>query len=118
MIEVLILNLKPGVRDRFHQLYLTESLPLQKKWGIQVVAHGSSLHDENSYYAIRSFKSLEDRQRTEDAFYNSDDWQKGPRTAILALIENYSTIVIPAETFNGWSGLYKEMNQRFEGYTS
>ena len=104
--------------DRFHQLYLTESLPLQKKWGIQVVAHGPSLHDENSYYAIRSFKSLEDRQRTEDAFYNSDDWQKGPRTAILALIENYSTIVIPAETFNGWSGLYKEMNQRFEGYTS
>ena len=118
MIEVLILNLKPGVRDRFHQLYLTESLTLQKKWGIQVVAHGPSLHDENSYYAIRSFKSLEDRQRTEDAFYNSDDWQKGPRTAMLALIENYSTIVIPAETFNGWSGLYKEMNQRFEGYTS
>jgi hypothetical protein len=104
MIEILTLNLKPGTRDKFHQLYITESLPLQKKWKIEVVAYGPSLHDENSYYVIRSFKSLDDRQKTEDAFYGSDDWQKGPRTAILALIENHATIVISAETFKGMVG--------------
>lgn len=103
MIEILTLNIKPGTRDKFHQLYLTESLPLQKKWKIDVVAHGPSLHDENSYYAIRAFKSLEDRQKTEDAFYSSDDWQKGPRTAMLDLIESYATIVISAETFKEWA---------------
>ena len=102
MIEILTLNLKPGIRDKFHQLYLAESLPLQKKWKIEVVAYGPSRHDENSYYVIRSFKSLEDRQKTEDAFYNSDDWRKGPRTAMLDLIENYATIVISAETFKEW----------------
>src|SRR5450432_2703282 len=98
MIEILTLNIKPGARDKFHQLYLTKSLPLLKKWKIDVVAHGPSLHDENSYYAIRAFKSLEDRQKTEDAFYSSDDWQKGPRTAMLDLIESYATVVISAET--------------------
>lgn len=108
MIEIFTLNLKPGTRDKFHQLYLTESLPLQKKWKIEVVAHGPSLHDENSYYVIRSFKSLEDRQKTEDAFYSSDDWQKGPRTAMLALIENYVTIVVSAETFKGWAEMIKK----------
>ena len=105
MIEIFSINLKPGTREKFHQLYITESLPLQKKWKINVVAHGPSLHDEDSYYVIRSFKSLEDRQQTEDAFYSSDDWQKGPRTAILGLIENYSTIVISAETLKGWSDI-------------
>lgn len=108
MIEIFAINLKPGTRDKFHQMYLTKSLPLQKKWKIEVLAHGPSLHDENSYYAIRSFKSLEDRQKTEDAFYSSDDWQKGPRTAMLDLIENYTTIVISAETFKGWSDMIKE----------
>ena len=103
MIEILTLNLKPGTRDRFHQLYVTESLPRLKKWKVEVVAHGPSLHDENSYYVIWSFKSLEDRQETEDAFYGSDDWQKGPRTALLALIDNSATIVISAGTFKGWS---------------
>lgn len=102
MIEILTLNLRPGTRDKFHQLYLTESLPLQRKWKIDVVAHGPSLHNETSYYAIRSFKSLEDRKEKEDAFYKSDDWQHGPRKAILALIEHMEDIVIPEETFMGW----------------
>ena len=34
MIEILILNLRPGTRDEFHQLYVKESLPLQKKNGM------------------------------------------------------------------------------------
>lgn len=105
MIEIFTLNLKRGTRDTFHQLYVTKSLSLLKKWKINVVAHGPSLHDENSYYVIRAFKSLEDRQEREEAFYSSDDWQKGPRTAMLALIENYTTVVISAETFKGWQVL-------------
>ena len=102
MIEILSLNLKPGTRDKFHQLLVTESFPLQKKWKIKIVAHGPSPHDENSYYVIRVFKSLEDRQKKEDDFYGSDAWQKGPRTAMLALIDNYATTVISAETLMGW----------------
>jgi NIPSNAP len=105
VIEIFSLSLKPGRRDNFHQLFVTKSLPLQKKWKIEVVAHGPSRHDENSYYVIRSFKSLVDRQQSEDAFYSSDDWQKGPRTAILDLIENYATIVISAETFKEWANI-------------
>ena len=108
MIEIFAINLRPGTRDKFHQLYLTQSLPLQKKWKIEVVAHGPSLHDENSYYVIRSFKGLEDRQKTEDAFYSSDDWQKGPRTAMLALIENYTTIVLSEEILKGWLDIIKK----------
>ena len=108
MIEILTLNLKPGTRDKFHQLYITESLPIQKKWNIEVVAHGPSLHDEDSYFVIRSFKGLEDRQKLEDAFYSSDDWQKGPRTAILALIENLETIVVSPETIKEWLIILKK----------
>src|SRR4030095_11504299 len=98
MIEILTIKLRPGTREQFHQLYLNESLPLQKKWNISVRDHGPSLHDENSYYAVRSFTNLEDWKKSTDAFYSSDDWQKGPRTAMLALIENLSTIIVPEET--------------------
>jgi hypothetical protein len=31
-----------------------------------------------------------------------ESWQKGSRTAILALIENYATIVISSETLKNW----------------
>ena len=105
VIEILTLSLKPGTRDRFHHLYVTEALPLLKKWKFQVVAHGPSLHDENSYYVIRYFKSVEDRQISEDAYYNSDDWRIGPRTDILKLIEHEAYTVIHAETLKEWTDI-------------
>jgi hypothetical protein len=105
MIEILTLTLKPGTRDRFRQIYATQALPLLKKWNFQVIAHGLSLHDHNSYYVIRLFGSLEDRQRAEDAFYGSENWRKGPRETILALIEHDSYIVVPVEALKDWLGI-------------
>jgi len=104
MIEILILNLRPGTREEFHQLYVKESLPLQKKWDIEVLAHGPSLHDNNSYYVVRSFNSLDDRENVQNAFYNSDDWQKGPRTAILSKTEHLATVVVSDEALQQWIG--------------
>ena len=93
-IEICTLNLKPGTRDEFHRLYIEEALPLLKRWNFDVVAHGPSLHAENTYYVIRRYASLSQREQMEDAYYASDDWRKGPRERILALIENYMDIVL------------------------
>jgi hypothetical protein len=108
MIEIFTINLRPGTRDKFHQLFTQQSLPLHKKWNLNVVAHGPSLHDEDSYYVIRSFKDLEDRENSESAFYNSDDWQKGPRTAMLGLIEKSIAVVVSSEAFGSWPELVKK----------
>ena len=97
LIEIRSLNLKPGMRNEFQRLYIEEALPLLKRWNFEVVAHGPSLHDENSYCVIRRFDSLAQREQSEDAYYASDDWRQGPREAILALIENYVDIVLELE---------------------
>lgn len=94
VIEVRSYNLKPGTRARFNDLFLREALPMLQRWKVDVVAYGPSLHDENSYYLMRAFPGVEERQRSEDAFYGSDEWLKGPREAILAAIDSYTTIVI------------------------
>ena len=108
MIELFSINLKPGTRDQFHLLFSTQSFPLQIKWKISVIAFGPSLHDESSYYVIRSFASLADRQKKEDDFYESDDWKNGPRTAMLACIENYATVVISEEMLGSWLATIKQ----------
>ena len=101
VIEILTIDLKPGRRDEFHQLYVSEALPLLKKWNFEVLAHGPSPHDQNSYYVFRQFESLEERQRSEDAFYSSDDWQKGPRSRMLALADHFAYAVVSATTLIG-----------------
>ena len=94
VVEIRSYNLKPGTRDRFHQLFLREALPMLRRWKVDVVAYGPSLHDSDTYYLMRAYSSVEERQRSEDAFYGSDEWKKGPREAILAGIDSYATTVI------------------------
>ena len=93
-IEIRSYNLKPDTRDKFHRLFLEEAMPLLNRWNVDVVAYGPSLHDENSYYLMRSFESLTQRDESENAFYGSDEWKQGPREQIIACIENYSEVVI------------------------
>ena len=93
-VEFRSLNIKPGTREEFHRLYIEQALPLLKHWNFDVVAHGPSLQDENVYYVIRRFDSLVQREQMEESYYGSDDWKLGPREAMLALIENYTDIVL------------------------
>ncbi len=97
LIEIRSYNLKPGTREEFHRLVLEKSLPMLKRWKVDVIAFGPSPHDENSYYLIRAYKSLEDRQASQDDFYGSDEWRKGPREEIVSLIESDTSIVIEME---------------------
>lgn len=102
-VEIRSYNLKPGTRDRFHQLFLREALPMLRRWKVDVVGYGPSLHDNDSYYLMRAFPSVEERQKSEDAFYGSVEWLDGPRAAILADIDSYTTIVfhLDAATLRG-----------------
>ncbi len=100
IIEIRAYNLKAGTRNEFQKLFIEQSLPLLKKWKVEVVAYGPSLHDEDTWFLFRAYKNLQDRQQSEDAFYGSDDWKKGPREAILSLILNYTTIVVPTDSEN------------------
>src|SRR5688572_22946216 len=94
VVEIRSYNLKPGTRERFHQTFLKDALPMLKRWKVDVVGYGPSLHDADSYFLMRGFEGVEQRQKSEDAFYGSDEWRQGPRERILADIDSYTTVVI------------------------
>lgn len=93
-IEIRSYNLKRGRRDEFHRLVVERSLPLVRKRNVDVVDFGPSPHDEDSYYLIRAYGSLEERAASHEAFYASPEWRQGPREAIIALIESDTSIVL------------------------
>jgi ketosteroid isomerase-like protein len=55
---------------------------------------------------MRAFPGVDERQRVEDAFYASDEWRQGPREAVLAAIDSYTTAVIRVDdaTLRGLRG--------------
>ncbi len=66
-----------------------------ERWGVEVVTFGPSLDDEDAYYLIRAYPSSAELQRSQDAFYGSDEWRQGPREAVVSLIESSSSVVLP-----------------------
>jgi ketosteroid isomerase-like protein len=89
-----VYTLKPGTRDRFHERFVRESLPMLARWKVEVVGYGPSLHDADAWFLIRGFPSVAARQQSEDAFYGSQEWLTGPRAAVLADIAAYTTAVV------------------------
>lgn len=87
IVEILQYTLKPGTGKEFHQVMVEISFPLHHEAGIDVVAFGCSLHDEDSYYLLRAFDDIEHMKASQEAFYGSKAWQKGPRTAIIERIK-------------------------------
>jgi hypothetical protein len=94
VVEIRSYTLKPGARPEFDRMVLDRSLPMLARWKVDVVAYGMSLHDDRSCYLIRAYDSLEHREASQEAFYGSAEWREGPRDAILAMIESYTTVVL------------------------
>jgi NIPSNAP len=97
VIEIRTLRLKQGARPAFEAVFIGRVLPLLRRWKTDLVAYGPSLHNEHTYYVIRSYASVEDRKRSHAAFYNSDDWLLGPREDIWASLEGYADAVLEVD---------------------
>lgn len=93
-VEIRSYALKPGTREAFDRIASQQAIPMLRRWEVDVVAHAPSPQDEDSYYLIRSYANLADRQQSQDAFYGSQEWKDGPRAEMLALIENFTSIVL------------------------
>lgn len=94
LVEIRSYELKPGTRARFHDLVLEQSLPMLRRWQVDVVAFGPSSHDADSYYLMRAYDSLDARNASQAAFYGSDEWRQGPREAIVALIDKDLSVTL------------------------
>jgi len=98
VIEIRTYRLMPGSGTEFQRLFVEESLPMLERWRVEVVAFGASLDAADSCYLIRAYASVAELQRSQDAFYGSDEWRQGPREAVLALIESHTSVVLPADS--------------------
>jgi hypothetical protein len=93
-VEIRSYQLKPGRRGDFARLMETQSLPMLRRWHVDVVACRPSAHDRDAYVLFRAYVDLAEREASQEAFYGSDEWRTGPREAILAAIETDTSIVL------------------------
>ena len=96
-LEIRILRLHHGQRERFVARFQDQLLALHQQHGIEVVAWGLSLHDQGSFYVIRTYPSVDARQDSVDAFFGSDEWLMNQEEEVWGMIESYNTCVLEAD---------------------
>ena len=94
LVEIRSYKLKPGSGSGFHNLVVTQSIPLLREHATEVVAFGQSVHDPDAYFLVRAYDDLDHLRSSQEAFYSSVAWKSGPRQSIVELIEADWNIVV------------------------
>jgi hypothetical protein len=96
LLEMRLFALRPGTQAEFDRISREGTVPMMRRYGITVLAHGPTLNDDNGYLLLRAFPSEAERVARSQAFYASDEWETNYEGPVMAMVADYHTAVIPA----------------------
>jgi hypothetical protein len=99
IVEVRSYRIKPGHREEFIKAFAI-AIPALRSFGITVPGPLVDLENPNKFVWLRSFPSLEERERMSKAFYRSDVWKNELEGIALLLLESYDIVL--CETSSGY----------------
>ncbi len=104
IVEVRSYRIKPGRRAEFIQFFETRSIPALRSHGMQILGPLLDLENPNKFVFLRSFPSLEERDRMKEAFYEGELWKKELEAIAMPMIDSYDVILCetsPGYVFDG-----------------
>lgn len=100
IVEVRSYRIKPGRRAEFIKLFETRAIPALRSFGMSILGPMLDVENPNKFVWMRSFPSLEERERMRNAFYGSDLWKNELEGIAMSMLESYDVIL--CETSPGY----------------
>lgn len=94
IIEVRTYRAEPGARERLLDLLRARAFPLQRELGMTVLGPFPSTEDEVTFVWLRGFPDEVSRGPLKAAFYEGDDWLGGLQDQAMAMLDDYSAVVV------------------------
>ena len=93
IVEVRSYRIKPGHRKEFIEFFETRSIPALRSHGMQILGPLLDLENPNKFVFLRSFPSLEERERMKNAFYEGELWKNELESIAMPMLESYDVIL-------------------------
>jgi hypothetical protein len=100
IVEVRSYRIKPGRRAEFIKLFETRAIPALRSYGMTILGPLLDVENPNKFVWLRSFPSLEERERMRNAFYGGELWKKELEAIAMPMLESYDVIL--CETSPGY----------------
>jgi hypothetical protein len=99
IVEVRSYRIIPGRREEFIRLFESRAVPALRAHGMKVLGPLIDVENPNKFVWLRSFPSLEERDRLKKAFYEGDLWKNELEALAMPMLESYHVIL--CETSSG-----------------
>jgi heme-degrading monooxygenase HmoA len=104
IVEVRSYRVKPGHREAFIKFFETRAVPAQRSYGMEILGPLLDLENPNKFVWLRSFPSLDERERMKNAFYEGELWKNELEAIAMPMLESYDVILCetsPGYVFDG-----------------
>src|ERR1044072_6751908 len=93
IVEVRSYRIKPGKRDEFIRLFEKRAVAALRTYGMQVTGPFLDVENPNKFVFLRSFPSLEERDRMKDAFYGGELRKNELEDLAMPVLHSYDVIL-------------------------
>ncbi|MGO8865265.1 MAG: NIPSNAP family protein [Alphaproteobacteria bacterium] len=90
IVEVRTYKIKAGQRDAFIEFFETRAVPALQSAGMPVLGPLLDLENPDVFVWLRTFSSLEERERVKSAFYDGPAWKNELEAIAMPMLESYT----------------------------
>ena len=94
VVEMRTYKLKPGMRDRFLEVFRARSMPAHAEIGMKILGPFLSIDDPDSFFFMRGFPDLASREPMKARFYEGELWKGELEAVLMPMIEKYDVALV------------------------
>ena len=94
IIEMRTYRLKPGLRERFLEIFRSRSVPAHAELGMKILGPFPSVEDGDTFFFMRGFPDLASRELLKARFYDGDLWKRELEAVLMPMIEQFDVVVV------------------------
>ena len=94
IVEMRTYRLKPGLRERFLEIFCARSIPEHARLGMRILGPFPSIEDPDVFFFMRGFPDLASREPMKAQFYEGELWKKELEGVLMPMIERYDVVLV------------------------
>ena len=94
IIEMRTYKLKPGMREKFLQVFCARSVPAHEEIGMKILGPWLSIEDPDTFFFMRGFPDRASREPMKARFYEGELWKSELEQVLMPMIERYDVVLV------------------------
>ena len=97
IIEMRTYKIRSGKRTEFLEVLKSKGFPEHQKIGIKILGPFLSIEDDDTFFWMRAFSDLKNREKMRDEFYEGKLWKEELEQKLMPILEKYEVVVVEAK---------------------